>query len=671
MSEQDSTLDPASIRTRDNEEIIDDSGELRRARRLLRRNEAFLEQIKERRKKANDGDGGSNQSNDAQMMRRERVNHSQQSRDAGTHRTVGDMEYRRAEKTLKKSREILRRIRGARDGDGEQNNDDQADEAFEGNSEYSGYSKRTYNSNIWNEIYPSRESRKSRRGRPFSRNDDRPERDHRDQRGESYRRRENGFGGRGLPAGNFDSGNARRRRDVPADPAAADEPQRREPGPSAADDGPSRADPDPLPERIPEDSEIVDVPERGRGASEFVPPKEDLLHPDMIDWDLVQYRVVNMMNRQAPIFLDAEKKAISGIVSNRDPDKVRAYGIVMKNLTKEMIYMFTDCLKVGSPGYRVTLLNDFGRFVDQYTFNGINRFLEYPGSRWIYLTGEEFDRIKDKIQPSPPPPRSSGSDGGPSGRAGGLPDDSDRDRSGRNYDEGGRAAAGRGRESPAAMIYGPQRRPINPDREARFKREQAKQMKEFEQGVRRNSEPTEEAGPAPAPGPPAQRREDFISLDDEKFDDLRPTRRFRWPDLVPDVPREAESEQESGSREEEGGEIVVSPRARLVPAPDQIVYEKGDSGENQGYSGLPDDDDTEQEESRGLFDRFRHGAKQVVNRLIRRRQGAQAFRGRSITENQKNREAQGRREHQEFVFQRAIRRLRSMGHPKYQPESSP
>lgn len=664
MSERDSTLDPASTRTRDDEEISDNSGELQRARRLLRRNEAVLEQIKERQKKANDGDGGSNQSNDAQMMRRERVNHSQQSRDAGTHRTVGDMEYRRAERTLKKSRQILRRIRDARDADGEQNNYDQEEGGNEENSEYSGYSKRTYNSNIWNQIYPSRESRKSRRERQFSRDDDRSERDHRDQRGASHRRRENGSGGRGLPAGYFDPGNDRRRRDVPADPDAAEEP------PSPAGE-PRRAEPGPVPRTIPEDSEIVHVPEGGRKASEFVPPIENLLHPDMINWGFVQYRVVNMMNREAPIFLEFESKAKLAMRKN-EIDGVRNYGAILKPLAKEMIYMFSDCLRGHAPGIRETLLKDFGRFIEQYTFDGYERLQQYPGGRWIFFTREEFERIKDQIRPPAPPPSSSGNDGGSSGGVV-LPAGSDRDRSGRNYDEGGPAAARRGGAGPSAMIFGRTHRTTNPEREARFKQEQAKQMKEFEQGFRRNSEPTEAAEPAPAPGPPAADGggRDFASAvvpggeivpaSDADGADSRAgvepvyerAKVFSLSDLD-------DSDSEDGSG---GGRILDGARPRLVPAPDKIIFEKGDSGENQGYASLPDDGAPQQAKSSGWLDPLRWAAKMVR----RNRETRYAGRVKNMDE------LEGKR--RPWVWRRGTitrsrveARLRSMGHPYYQEE---
>ena len=662
MSERDSTLDPASTRRRDDEEIFVDDRELEKARRLVKRNEAYLKQIREHRDKANDADDGRNQSNDVQTTRRGRGNNSQQSREAGTHRTVGDMEYRRAQKTLHKSREILRKMRGEKDEDGEQNNYDPQEEESERNSEFSGYSNRTYNSDVLKKLYPSRESRKSRRERQFSRNDDHPERDHRDQRGASHRRRESGFGGRGLPAGNFD----RFRRDVPTDPAAAEQPRRPAADPSAADVEPPAGR-----------SEPALMPGRREARAPVVIPEME--HTELIDWDYFKFRCVDMMNRQGPHFLKIEEISLSA-VSNRDIENVRAYGIALKRAIDELLSVFMDCLKGDAPGLRKTLLKDFERFLEQYTFNGYNTFESYPGGRWRFLTKEEFDRIKDIIQPSPPPPRSSGNDGGPSGGAGGLPDDSDRHRSGRNDGGVGPAAAGRGRESPAAMIHGRQRRPMDPDREARIKREQAKQMEEFEQGFRRNSEPTRAAGPAPASGPPADGGGRDFASPVVPGGEIVPASNADGSDSRADVepvyerarglplPNIDESDSDDGSG---SGRILDGERPGLVPPSDQIVYEKGDSGENQGYSGLPDGDETKKEESSGLFNRFRHGAKQVVNRLIRRRQGAQAFRGRSITENQKNREAQGRREHQEFVYQRVIRRLRAMGHPQYQSEAEP
>ena len=663
MSERDSTLDPASTRRRDDEEIFDDARELERARRLVKRNEAYLKQIREHRDKANDSNDGRNQSNDVQTVSRGRGNNSQQSREAGTHRTVGNMEYRKAQRTLHKSREILRRMRGEKDEDGEQNNDDPQEEEAEKNSEFSGYSNRTYNSDVLKKLYPSRESRKSRRERPFSRNDDHPERDHRDQRGASHRRRENASGGRGLPAGNFD----RFRRDVPTDPAAAEQPRRPAADPSAADVEPPAGR-----------SEPALMPGRREARPPVVIPEME--HPELIDWDYFKSRCVDMMNRQGPHFLKIEEISLSA-VSNRDIENVRAYGIALKRAIDELLFVFMDCLKGDAPELRKTLLKDFERFLEQYTFNGYNTFESYPGGRWRFLTKEEFDRIKDIIRPPPPPPRSSGSDTGPSGGAGGLPDDSDRHRSGRNDGGGGPAAAGRGGAGPSAMIFGRTRRTTDPEHQALIDRERARNFAEFERGLRRGSEPPEAAGPAPAPGPPAADGggRDFASAV-VPGGEIVPASNADGADSRAGVepvyerarglplPNIDESDSEDGSG---SGRILDGERPGLVPPSDQIVYEKGDSGENQRYAGLPDDDDTEQEESRGLFDRFRHGAKQVVNRLIRRRQGAQAFRGRSITENQKHREAQGRREHQEFVFQRAIRRLRSMGHPTYKPESSP
>lgn len=660
MSEQDSTLDPASIRTRDNEEIIDDSGELERARRLLRRNKAFLEHMKERRKKGNDGDGGSNQSNDAQMMRRDRVNHSQQSREASTRRTVDDIEYRRAQQNLKKGREILRKIRGARDEDGEQNNDDQEEGGNEGNSEYSGYSKRTYNSKIWDEIYPSRDSRKSRRGRQFSRNEDRPERDHRDPRGESYRRRENGFGGGGLPAGNALPFSRRNRGESgPPFSPAADEPQRRESGPSAADVEPSAGRPEPAP---------VPVRREARPPLE-VPPME---HPELIDWNYFKFRCVEMMNRLGPHFLKIEEISLSA-VSTKDTDNIRAYGIALKRVIEELLDVFITGLKGDAPGLRKTLLDDFGRFLEQYTFNGYNTFESYPGGRWRFLTKEEFDRIKDIIQPSPPPPRSSGSDGGPSGGAGAVPDDSDRHRSGRNDGGGGPAAAGRGRQSPAAMIYGPQRRPMDPDRQARIDRERARNVAEFERGIRRDSRPAEAARPAPAPGPPAVDGggRDFASAvvpggeivptSDADGADSRAgvepvyerAKVFSLSDLD-------DSDSEDGSG---GGRILDGARPRLVPAPDKIVFEKGDSGENQGYARLPDDGAPQQAKSSGWLNPVRWAAEKIR----KNRETRYESRVKNMDELEEKRRP--------WIWRRGTRtssrveaRLRSMGHPYYQEQ---
>ena len=664
MSERDSTLDPASTRRRDDEEIFDDARELERARRLVKRNEAYLKQIREHRDKANDSNDGRNQSNDVQTVSRGRGNNSQQSREAGTHRTVGNMEYRKAQRTLHKSREILRRMRGEKDEDGEQNNDDPQEEETERNSEFSSYSNRTYNSDVLKKLYPSRESRKSRRERPFSRNDDLPERDNRDQRGASHRRRENGSGGRGLPAGYFDPGNDRRRRDVPADPDAAEEP------PSPAGE-PRRAEPRPVPRTIPEDSEIVDMSERGRGASKFVPPIEDLLHPDMINWGLVQYRVVNMMNREAPIFLEFESKAKLAMRKN-EIDGVRNYGAILKPLAKEMIYMFTDSLRGHAPGIRETLLKDFGRFIEQYTFDGYERLRQYPGGRWIFFTGEEFERIKHQIRPPPPPPSSSGNDGGSSGGVV-LPAGSDRDRSGRNYDEGGPAAAGRGGAGPSAMIFDRTRRTTDPEHQALIDRERARNFAEFERGLRRGSEPPEGAGPAPAPGPPAADGggRDFASAvvpggeivpaSDADGADSRAgvepvyerAKVFSLSDLD-------DSDSEDGSG---GGRILDGARPRLVPAPDKIIFEKGDSGENQGYVRLPDDGAPQQAKSSGWLDPLRWAAKMVR----RNRETRYESRVKNMDE------LEGKR--RPWVWRRGTRtrsrveaRLRSMGHPYYQEE---
>ena len=647
MSERDSTLDPASRRRRDDEEIFDDDRELERARRLVKRNEAYLKQIREHRDKANDSNDGRNQSNDVQTVSRGRGNNSQQSREAGTHRTVGNMEYRRAQKTLHKSREILRRMRGEKDEDGEQNNYDPQEEEAERNSEFSGYSNRTYNSDVLKKLYPSRESRKSRHERQFSRNDDRSERDHRDQRGASHRRR-------GLPAGNFDPVNDRRRRNVPGDPAAAEEPPSPGGEPRRAEDDSRRAEAGP-------------VPGGRRSRPPLVVPNTE--HPELIDWKYFEYRCIDMMNRQGPHFLEMEEISLSAL-KRQDIDNVRIYGITLKRVIDELLYVFFDCLRGDAPGLRETLLTDFKRFLAQYTFNGYNRFESYPDGRWMFLTKDQYERIRDSIAPPPPPPSSSGNDGGSSGGVV-LPAGSDRDRSGRNYDEGGPAAARRGGAGPSAMIHGPQRRPMDPDREARIKREQAKQMEEFEQGFRRNSEPTEAAEPAPAPGPPAADGggRDFASAvvpggetvpaSDADGADSRAgvepvyerAKVFSLSDLD-------DSDSEDGSG---GGRILDGARPRLVPAPDKIIFEKGDSGENQGYVRLPDDGAPQQAKSSGWLDPLRWAAKMVR----KNRETRYAGRVKNMDE------LEGKR--RPWAWRRGTRsrveaRLRSMGHPYYQAE---
>ena len=596
-------------------------------------------------------------------MRRGRGNNSQQSREAGTHRTVGDMEYRRAQKTLHKSREILRRMRGEKDEDGEQNNDDPQEEEAERNSEFSGYSNRTYNSDVLKKLYPSRESRKSRRERQFSRNDDRSERDHRDQRGASHRRRESGFGGRGLPAGNFDPF----RRDVPTDPAAAEQP------PSPADESRRPAEEPLSPAGEPRRAEAGPVPGGRRSRPPLVVPNTE--HPELIDWKYFEYRCIDMMNRQGPHFLEMEEISLSALKS-KDIDNVRIYGITLKRVIDELLYVFFDCLRGDAPGLRETLLTDFKRFLAQYTFNGYNRIESYPDGRWMFLTKDQYERIRDSIAPPPPPPSSSGNDGGSSGGVV-LPAGSDRDRSGRNYDEGGPAAAGRGRESPAAMMYGPRRRPMDPDREARIKREQARQMEEFEQGVRRGLEPADSAGQAPAPGPPAADGKGRSDPGDVNYyEAFGPAPRYSMPDVLPIEeeqaservpPPESESAQESGSREEEGAGNVVPPRARLVPDSDEIQDDKAsgpgreyqaDPGSSQGYASLPDGRAPRKAQSSGWFRR-------VVDNITKNRETRYAGRVKNMDE------LEGKR--RPWVWRRGTRsrveaRLRSMGHPYYQEE---
>lgn len=652
MSERDSTLDPASRRRRDDEEIFDDDRELERARRLVKRNEAYLKQIREHRDKANDSNDGRNQSNDVQTVSRGRGNNSQQSREAGTHRTVGNMEYRRAQKTLHKSREILKRMRGEKDEDGEQNNDDPQEEETERNSEFSSYSNRTYNSDVLKKLYPSRESRKSRRERPFSRNDDLPERDNRDQRGASHRRRENGSGGRGLPAGYFD----RFRRDVPTDPAAAEQPRRPAADPSAADVEPPAGR-----------SEPALMPGRREARPPVVIPEME--HPELIDWDYFKFRCVDMMNRQGPHFLKIEEISLSA-VSNRDIENVRAYGIALKRAIDELLNVFMDCLKGDAPGLRKTLLKDFERFLKQYTFNGYNTFESYPGGRWMFLTKEEFDRIKDIIRPPPPPPRSSGNDGAPSGGAGAVPDDSDRHRSGRNDGGVGPAAARRLYDPVEAGRKFAEARQREAERRQFFDERGSQMIDKFKEDIRKGTERT-----GPAPGPPAADGKGRSDPGDVNYyEAFGPAPRYALPDMLPIEEGQAservpppESAQESGSREEEGAGNVVPPRARLVPPSDGIDVDKAsgpgreyqaDPGSSQGYASLPDERAPRKAQSSGWFRR-------VIDNIRKNRETRYAGRVKNMDE------LEGKR--RPWVWRRGTRsrveaRLRSMGHPYYQAE---